>query len=402
MNKFKSELKKYVNFEIENKKDFAGMEKVYDSVAEIYNFIIALKDKSDVDVEKSLKECIKENTAKNDLEAENFIKDKKIVEPIKELLTKHNECLELVSDKTPQEENYLLGQMLWDFNTGGSNNLPRMQCIAINGYIIGNTEQITQEKESGTEVNQRSLAFLIEFGNFRYYTGGDIGQAQEEKIAAYLKKHNKQLDAFKVSHHGSEHSTPLSLCQQAKKGCVAFISRGWENPFDHVRYPAYDNLKKSNIQCYLTGFLDKRNTFLHKMKDLGDLQRDGKISSVCLDRFNQPRLTAPGSLVLTVRYDDANPKPPDENVKKQIAFDALTLGDFKVSKEEKAILITQQDMEDFLFTISQPTEPSLRSKRKRGEDIAEAAKKMIELAKTKVGVKLLNPTTGKEEEVFLM
>ena len=162
--------------------------------------------------------------------------------------------------------NYLLKEGVI-FNSDGVN----MQCIAVNRYVINDSyKQIAEYSEYGSDANQRSLAFMIRYNKFFYYTGGDICIPEEKQIAAYF---NTLLDpppmqAFKVSHHGSIHSTPEELVATAKEPCVAFISYG-DNTYDHPKSIVLKSLKENeNIKkIYLTGNLD-----FNGMKGVGDLE----------------------------------------------------------------------------------------------------------------------------------
>lgn len=155
------------------------------------------------------------------------------------------------------------------FYHGSEPALPSMTCIAVNRYVVNNPDnQIDLDKSYGSDANQKSLAFVISYGNFHYYTGGDICVPEEKEIAAFFNSRTSPMQAFKVSHHGSVHSTPKELVDTAKEPCVAFISYG-DNTFDHPRSIVFRSLQENeNIKkIYLTGNLD-----FNRMKRIEDLE----------------------------------------------------------------------------------------------------------------------------------
>ncbi len=88
----------------------------------------------------------------------------------------------------------------------------KMTCVKNNSYFG------TQAKD---KINASSLAFLIEYGDFKYFTGGDIESVQEDSLLNGLGK----LSAFKLSHHGSHFSTSQAFLDKTAPG-LAFISCG--------------------------------------------------------------------------------------------------------------------------------------------------------------------------------
>ncbi len=75
-----------------------------------------------------------------------------------------------------------------------------------------------------TEENNYSIALLLEYGNFRYFTGGDLESEHEDKLIAKLKG-DSHLCAFKCGHHGSKHSTSVNFLKDTDAR-RAFISCG--------------------------------------------------------------------------------------------------------------------------------------------------------------------------------
>lgn len=104
----------------------------------------------------------------------------------------------------------------------------KMACLAVNqGEGLG---QIADRE------NANSIAWLLSFGKYRYYTAGDLpskaGQTDiEDALAATLQAH-APLTAIKCGHHGSQGSTSALFLQHAQP-CLAFISSGKQDGFGH-------------------------------------------------------------------------------------------------------------------------------------------------------------------------
>ena len=102
----------------------------------------------------------------------------------------------------------------------------QMLCVAANGYV-GNVRCVKEDKNDKNNENDYSLAFVLRFGSFRFYTGGDlcgtrnsdvnsIDGSMEQPLAGYVyekvfKHHAKEsarhVCAALLHHHGSAKST---------------------------------------------------------------------------------------------------------------------------------------------------------------------------------------------------
>jgi len=216
----------------------------------------------------------------------------------------------------------LVGKEITSIKDSNLKLLFAMTCVAINQNVIGRPEVVADSK-SGTPVNQRSLAFLVYFNGYYYYTGGDIGNTQETAIASWIKSESIIIDAFKVSHHGSEHSTPQVLVDQCDESTCAFVSYGWENTHAHPRYEVFDRILAKNIKLYLTSLIkfigsggddsprpskkakSTASTSFNKLIQLSELGNfvsgNNPPEAGCgQNSRNQVRYTAPGTIVLKV------------------------------------------------------------------------------------------------------
>jgi hypothetical protein len=88
-----------------------------------------------------------------------------------------------------------------------------LKCHAANGYVQGTAARNTGGNPNNP--NNYCLAFILEYGAFRYFTGGDLGGSggnyydHESLLANYLQGNypqNGHVCAFKSNHHGSDHS----------------------------------------------------------------------------------------------------------------------------------------------------------------------------------------------------
>jgi beta-lactamase superfamily II metal-dependent hydrolase len=149
-------------------------------------------------------------------------------------------------------------EILWyDYLTGIPAGAPTIKCIAANQYVLKQDGTYTPHASSGgvDPKNEKSLAFLIEFNNFKYYIGGDIESAQEDGSGAdgimhYLNQTNTDADrvhAMKCSHHGSHHSTSRGFLNRVRP-LAAFISCGEDNLFVSNSHPT------QNVINILEGF----------------------------------------------------------------------------------------------------------------------------------------------------
>lgn len=107
----------------------------------------------------------------------------------------------------------------------------RLECVAGWGNTLSSGSTIGDPKPAKTNANDFTLAFVLTFGEFRYFIGGDLGGRtegdyidQETALISYLAKifpsaksisGTKQvaghLCGFKADHHGSEHSNTASF-----------------------------------------------------------------------------------------------------------------------------------------------------------------------------------------------
>jgi hypothetical protein len=96
-----------------------------------------------------------------------------------------------------------------------------LTCYCANGILAKGDDVLGNQrikKNKPISPNDVSLAFVLEWGDFRYFTAGDLSGDRaissyyniEEDLMNYLinelLKDKKKITVFKASHHGSEHS----------------------------------------------------------------------------------------------------------------------------------------------------------------------------------------------------
>lgn len=140
---------------------------------------------------------------------------------------------------------------------GTNANPPRVTCYAANQFVQGAGGNNPVAGLGNDQKNEKSLAFLIQFGNFKYYLGGDLETAQEDYLAATLNPTNNnagRVHAVKLSHHGANTASSAAFLNRLRPK-AAFISNGPRNRYHHPMQNAVDHLEAvANLEnYYLTG-----------------------------------------------------------------------------------------------------------------------------------------------------
>ena len=136
-----------------------------------------------------------------------------------------------------------------------------IKCIAVNGSVIDNAENIlsvdlTPSTYSGQE-NASSIALLIEYKNFRYLTAGDLtGGGSPDgfltpDIESLVADVVGKVDVLHVDHHGSMTSSNLHFVETTAPEAV-FIQAGINNPYGHPVPEVVDRWKSVEAEIYST------------------------------------------------------------------------------------------------------------------------------------------------------
>lgn len=99
-------------------------------------------------------------------------------------------------------------------------------CLSSGGAVIGNASPGQGEE------NDMSVSLLIAFGGFRYFVGGDIHEATEQKIAD--SNLAKDVNVYQADHHGS-HTSSAEDFMRGLEPEVIIISNGSTKKYGHPR-----------------------------------------------------------------------------------------------------------------------------------------------------------------------
>lgn len=125
-----------------------------------------------------------------------------------------------------------------------------LTCYASNGRVRGHKKPVPRVN---TE-NERSLCFLLSFGNFEYLIGGDtIGRTYgrenaevESAIGVTLEANNIAIDGVHLNHHGSNNATSMEYLRLTKPE-FAVLSVGNSNSYGHPHVQTLQRLAASNV-----------------------------------------------------------------------------------------------------------------------------------------------------------
>jgi competence protein ComEC len=109
----------------------------------------------------------------------------------------------------------------------GSLGTPKLHCIENSEYTMSSVEN---DKE-----NRSSLCFILEYGFFRYYTGGDKDGDAETQMKDIIKA----TDYYKIPHHGGKNASSEDFLFSIKP-IVGFISVGDSGKSENFDHPSSD------------------------------------------------------------------------------------------------------------------------------------------------------------------
>ncbi len=129
-----------------------------------------------------------------------------------------------------------------------------IQVKATNGQI-GDIFSVTDDQQG--DENNLSLALLVQYGNFRYFSDGDLpgggGEPPYQTIdlETSLAPLVGDVDILHIPHHGSHTSSNVNFLA-ALKPEVVVISVGDKNEFFHPHPSVMERLKKTGAKIYQT------------------------------------------------------------------------------------------------------------------------------------------------------
>lgn len=107
-------------------------------------------------------------------------------------------------------------------------------CISSGSVVLGEAPI-----HHGPDENDMSVSLLIQFGDFRFFVGGDIEAHTEEKIAA--QDLVMAVDVYQADHHGSHTSSAVNFLDDMLPTLVV-ISNGNTIKYKHPRQATLNNL----------------------------------------------------------------------------------------------------------------------------------------------------------------
>jgi beta-lactamase superfamily II metal-dependent hydrolase len=134
-----------------------------------------------------------------------------------------------------------------------------LECVAAWGNSLNGNSIVANPSPSRTNANNFTLAFVLNFGQFRYFLGGDLGGDksspyidQETPLSSYFAKqypsswswnHIREaaghICGFKSNHHGSEHSNTKNFINNMS-AAISVVSAGKQKSWKLPR-PTYLN-----------------------------------------------------------------------------------------------------------------------------------------------------------------
>lgn len=141
-----------------------------------------------------------------------------------------------------------------------------MVVYAGNGYVRGGNDK---RDETVTDPNERSLAFLVTYGDFDFLIAGDLIGKQglscnkktgkwgtsnrsstdakmETTLGKALAKTNRRIDVLHVNHHGADNASSAEFLNLIKPN-IAIISAGNGNSHEHPKLQTLERLYAASV-----------------------------------------------------------------------------------------------------------------------------------------------------------
>jgi len=137
----------------------------------------------------------------------------------------------------------------------------KIRIVAVNGEVwdsSGNTSRVDLSPETFKEKeNAASIALLIEYGNFRYLTAGDLtggGMLNgflTPDVESLLGEAIGEVDVLHADHHGSLSSSNANFVAATSPQAV-FVQAGIKNPYGHPASEVVERWKHVGAELYST------------------------------------------------------------------------------------------------------------------------------------------------------
>lgn len=137
----------------------------------------------------------------------------------------------------------------------------KIRCLAANGAVANfggsaATVDLTPATYSGKE-NAASIALLLEYGNFRYLTAGDLtgGGSLDgfltPDVESLLAESTGRVDVVHANHHGSLSSSNASFVEATAPGAI-LIQAGKDNAYGHPHPEVLARWRAIGAEIYST------------------------------------------------------------------------------------------------------------------------------------------------------
>ena len=144
---------------------------------------------------------------------------------------------------------------------------------------------LTEEEKQ--ETNNWSVALLLQFHHFKYFTTGDLPGGggnppyTTPDLESIIAPTIGDIDIAHISHHGS-HTATNDFFLATLKPEAAIISTGDHNEYFHPHPSVIDRLLKSHIALYQTerGWLDEKQDEVNVIGGSICIQSDGETYSI--------------------------------------------------------------------------------------------------------------------------
>lgn len=129
-----------------------------------------------------------------------------------------------------------------------------LEVVALNGLVAGGVVVPT-----GSD-NSNSIALLLRFGKFRYFTAGDLtgglgdgcnSSMDNADVESAVAKQVGQVDVLHVNHHGSCTSSNAAFIRSLAP-LASVISVGENNPYGHPDQGVLDRVAQASKAVFLT------------------------------------------------------------------------------------------------------------------------------------------------------
>jgi len=126
----------------------------------------------------------------------------------------------------------------------------RMICFAANGFVRGRSSRVANINTP----NERSLSFLITYGDFDFLLSGDlIGRSAgsenarvEEAVGNSVVDAGFNVDVLHVNHHGADNASSVAFLELIQPN-IAVISAGNHNTHEHPDKEALRRLVDAGV-----------------------------------------------------------------------------------------------------------------------------------------------------------